>query len=588
MKAEGEGEGRGAAEPPGLSRSDYAAVRAYVQGVTVDDIGFRYLAHLGTDGELPDARLVASHVRRCVDALVVRAHQHGLELLAASLLRRTDGSNRAIERAVAAVTELERRGTPSPAPAHPVSMWFAPALAARLQRAQLITVADLVRHCNARGTSWWRSVPRVGVKAAGSVVAWLRQHGAALSAAGGQSLAPHAIDRRAPAADAELVPGAQRVPPWESMRLAAALDGSVGENRGSASAALGARNDYEAVQAWLSRWPAESHTRRAYRKEAERLLAWALIARGKAFSSLTAEDCIAYRDFLSDPQPSEVWCGRMQPRFSPLWRPFTGPLSARSRTYSITVLRSLCEWLTRLRYLVINPFDALPQGVGGVSPMQIDRALSKSAWTAFEAWLRERAGSDGDFRTAHAAILTLRDTGLRRAEMCSADRADAVAVPDVDASVWGELNVVGKGGKQRLVPLSAAAVAALRAHWRDRHEDFDVAPSGPLLRPLRRPATARSAAAAAAGRGFSPTGLHALIARVGARYAAECPDRQELQHLRAHALRHTLGVLGTDAGVPADVLQAIFGHASPTTTSLYNRAPRARRLRETGRLYAAS
>ena len=575
-------------ESAGLSRSDYAAVRAYVQGVVLEDIGFRYLSHLGADGELPDARLVAGHVRRCIDALVVRAHQHGLEPLAAALLRRTDGSNRAIERAVAAVTELERRGTPSPAPAHPVSMWFAPALAARLQRAGLITVADLIRHCNARGATWWRAVPRVGVKAAGSIVAWLRQHGGALAAVGGQTLAPHAIDRRALAVDVELAPGARRVPPWETMRLAAALDGSVGTNRGSGSAALGARNDYEAVQAWLSRWPADSHTRRAYRKEAERLLAWALIARGKAFSSLTVEDCIAYRDFLSDPQPADLWCGPMQPRFSPLWRPFTGPLSARSRTYSITVLRSLCEWLTRLRYLAINPFDALPQAAVAVPQIQVDRALSKAAWTEFEAWLRQRAADEGDFRTAHAAILTLRDTGLRRAEMCGADRAHAVEVPAVDASVWGELNVVGKGGKARLVPLSTAAVAALRAHWRDRGEDFDAASTGPLLRPLRRPSTARSAAAAAVGKGFSPTGLHALIARVGARYAAEHPDHPELQHLRAHALRHTLGVLGTDAGVPPDVLQAIFGHASPATTSLYNRAPRTRRLRETGRLYAAT
>ncbi|OXC74347.1 Integrase [Caballeronia sordidicola] len=58
---------------------------------------------------------------------------------------------------------------------------------------------------------------------------------------------------------------------------------------------LNASNDYEAVQAWLSLHEAEA-TRRAYRKEAERLMLWAIVERQRALSSLTTDDAIGSRD----------------------------------------------------------------------------------------------------------------------------------------------------------------------------------------------------------------------------------------------------------------------------------------------------
>ena len=41
------------------------------------------------------------------------------------------------------------------------------------------------------------------------------------------------------------------------------------------------------------------NTQRAYRKEAERMLLWAVIEREKALSDLTVDDCARYRDWLS-------------------------------------------------------------------------------------------------------------------------------------------------------------------------------------------------------------------------------------------------------------------------------------------------
>jgi hypothetical protein len=78
-------------------------------------------------------------------------------------------------------------------------------------------------------------------------------------------------------------------------------------------------------------------TQRAYRKEAERLILWAIVERGRAPSSLTTEDAIAYRAFLRRPPPRERWVGSPRPRDSVEWRPFTGGLSARSASYGLVL-----------------------------------------------------------------------------------------------------------------------------------------------------------------------------------------------------------------------------------------------------------
>jgi len=94
------------------------------------------------------------------------------------------------------------------------------------------------------------------------------------------------------------------------LRLPHEVDGSQGTFRAPrSSCTLRAGNDYEAVQAWLSLHETPE-TLSAYRKEAERLILWAVVDRGRALSSLTTEDAIAYRGFLRRPTPRERWVDR--------------------------------------------------------------------------------------------------------------------------------------------------------------------------------------------------------------------------------------------------------------------------------------
>lgn len=135
------------------------------------------------------------------------------------------------------------------------------------------------------------------------------------------------------------------VVPWEQIRLPHEVDGSHGAFRAPRQmCTLDANNDYEAIGAWLALHES-TETERAYRKEAERLLLWAILERGKALSSLTTEDASAYRAFLRRPTPHQRWVAPARPRTSPEWRPFTGALSPRSIAYALSVLGGMLAWL---------------------------------------------------------------------------------------------------------------------------------------------------------------------------------------------------------------------------------------------------
>jgi integrase len=90
------------------------------------------------------------------------------------------------------------------------------------------------------------------------------------------------------------------------------------------------------------------------------------------------------------------------------------------------------------------------------------------------------------------------------------------------------------------------------------------------------------------GEGYSRSGLHALLVAVDREFARATgaqSDGPPATKVRAHALRHTWGVHATEYGVAEDVVRDVLGHASSTTTAIYNRAPRRRRLAESAKLY---
>ena len=201
------------------------------------------------------------------------------------------------------------------------------------------------------------------------------------------------------------------------------------------------------------------------------------------------------------------------------------------------------------------------------------------------------------------------DSGLRRSEAAQAIReqlqlTDArVGAGDDSARIW-TLTLIGKRRRQRTVPVSPDTVMALRAHWRDRGRDFDTPDAhGPLVAPLVVPATQdarRRHPHGNPGNGM-PYAADALghlvrtaIRRLARRLAeqgtlpATCSpeDLAQLASTSAHALRHTFGTQAIRQ-MPVNVVQAILGHTSLQTTSIYTRAGRQQMLDAAERYYSA-
>ena len=116
------------------------------------------------------------------------------------------------------------------------------------------------------------------------------------------------------------------------------------------------------------------------------------------------------------------------------------------------------------------------------SAMKIERALPADLWRRLRNELDVRCAEEGDsrstaqWRAMRATILLMGDSGLRREEAASARRENLKpsVYGTLERPVW-ELTIVGKGQRERTVPVSVATLEALRAHWADRGRDFDGA-----------------------------------------------------------------------------------------------------------------
>ena len=164
-----------------------------------------------------------------------------------------------------------------------------------------------------------------------------------------------------------------------------------------------------------------------------------------------------------------------------------------------------------------------------------------------------RAGDDSARDARDLAIVELLyGSGLRVSELCG------LRYEDLDLA-RGEIRVWGKGAKQRLLPLSDPAVAALRVWLEDHRVSFvtDETPAAALLLNQR-------------GRAMTPRDVRRVI------------DRRSVVPTHPHALRHTFATHLLDGGADLRAVQELLGHADIATTQIYTHVSRER-LREVHR-----
>ena len=264
--------------------------------------------------------------------------------------------------AAEAIGLLRHARAPVPQISDDVGLWLPARAVGALRAHGIATLADLTVRIPRR-RQWWRAIAGLGMAGARHIEAFFAAH--------------PALTERARALIAATPRGS--IVPWEQLKLPHEVDGSAGTFRAPrATSTLDADNDYAAVHAWLSLHESAA-TRRAYRKEAERLILWAIVERGRALSSLTTEDAVAYRAFVRRPTPHERWvglCGR-----APDWRPFSGALSARSAAYTLSVLGALFRWLIEQRYLLANPFAGVKvRDTRGPNALDTSHAFTEGEW----------------------------------------------------------------------------------------------------------------------------------------------------------------------------------------------------------------
>jgi site-specific recombinase XerD len=180
------------------------------------------------------------------------------------------------------------------------------------------------------------------------------------------------------------------------------------------------------------------------------------------------------------------------------------------------------------------------RGKGGVplvrTPRTLPRVLSVVEVDALLGALRTRR----DRAMVEAMLLG----GLRRCEVLG------LRLADVNAGERRLFIAQGKGGRQRIVPVSARFFASLGSYL--DHERPRTSATDRLFVVLKGPSR---------GRALSAAGLDQIID--GAR------ERAGLQRLTCHQLRHTCFTRLREAGMALEAIQAQAGHASIESTRIY-------------------
>lgn len=599
-------------ERPGTAR----LLRLDVQRLVASRPGLPSLAQFAEEAGLEDER----------EADQIEAYEAQYGRASARLRRQAN----LLQRQLAALRWLEEVAARDPAPGDAIASWLRPELAKFLAAADLHTLAQLAERINGVGRNWARSIRGIGPLKAGRIAAWVKEHQATI----GVEIGTHTeVARRKVSAAvlAKVVEPATDIRPLEKLVVPAELDGRAGRFRQPREHCLmQAETDYDAVLAWLrskarpelgqgsqaearptpspdERIQHLSHTQRSYRKEAERFMLWAIVQRKKPLSSMTAEDCIEYAAFLADPQPRSRWCGtRARERWSPLWRPFEGPLSPAAQRQALSILKNLYGFLVDQSYLMGNPWSAVPVPRALRQGLDVSRSLTAAQWS----FVRARAATAGDESTATRLRLVLDllyATGLRTAEVVNARVSDLRQVEyfDTEARVqvggW-MLTVIGKGQRLREVPVPSALVDAIREYLAHRGLGSDLSSSeahGAYILGGAVDSSVRAQRLAKEGNRDASSALSpATIYRQLKGHFAECAAALALEGDRAsatrlakastHWLRHTHASQALASGMTIQDAQQNLGHASIATTTGYITTEKAARLRSIERFWSAS
>jgi integrase/recombinase XerC len=274
---------------------------------------------------------------------------------------------------------------------------------------------------------------------------------------------------------------------------------------------MSGRADIDAFLAALrSERRASPHTLDAYARDLARLAAWSAQARIDDWGALT-------------PAQLRAWVARLH----------RDGLSGRSIQRWLSAVRAFYRFLLRAGRVSHDPATGIPAPKTG---KRLPKALSVD-----EAVRLVTIEGDAPLARRDRALLELLySSGLRLAELIGLD------VGDLDLAE-GLVRVTGKGAKVRIVPVGAAARAALQAWLAER---ATLAPGDAAVFVDRK------------GARLKPRAVQQCVAR----WARQ---RGLAQPVHPHMLRHSFATHLLESSGDLRAVQELLGHANIATTQVY-------------------
>ena len=206
----------------------------------------------------------------------------------------------------------------------------------------------------------------------------------------------------------------------------------------------------------------------------------------------------------------------------------------------VAALRSFFKYCFKRGHIQKNPAHLL------VVPKK-DKSLPKTVTTEGLTRMLDSIETDSPVKVQNKAILEVfYGTGIRVSELTGLN------ITDVDLK-QNQISVMGKGNKQRIVPLGNAAATALKQHLDSRSELFGH----------RTDSDARKALF------IAKSGQRAYDR--GVRYMVEkkLQEYSEVTQKSPHVLRHSFATHMLDSGADIRLIKEFLGHANLAATQVY-------------------
>ncbi len=266
-----------------------------------------------------------------------------------------------------------------------------------------------------------------------------------------------------------------------------------------------------------------TETVRAYRSDLETFRAW---TSRRSVDAVSGMDLALLRDWL--------------------WSSAGEGLASRTLARRAAALKSFCRWAAATG---LTEHDVAARLRTPKTGSHLPAVVQRSQIDELLAGLAERAATgDPIARRDSAVVELLYASGLRVSELCGLDLGDV----DLDRLT---ARVLGKGGKERVVPFGSPAQRAIVDYLSDARPELlaRAAPTGPIETALFL---------GARGRRLGTRAAYTIVERVFSRVDG-------ITASGPHSLRHSTATHLLDGGADLRSVQELLGHASLGTTQIY-------------------